>query len=289
MANLTKLVSKSSWVAALVFIVAPICVSQELGSIIYNSWKGLCSISEITGEPTCHKSRYWDVSWQPHGNRILAIGSEGIVLLDGTGHLANKVEGESGGSPRWSPDGQYIYALSGKPETSVVRWDASGKNRIVIPVTGAGHLRPPLHMLSFSPSGKRAAILTREFKEILISDVSDESLTVKKTLPRGFSYVAQSVWLDNEHLLFIGKKDSTRGELWELDVQSETTTRLGIDGLWLRDFVALSPDAKSVVVTGTKDGEDVSWNLWLYSLETSRLKRLTSGLRSEDVEPSWRR
>jgi Tol biopolymer transport system component len=263
--------------------------SQELGPILYRSWEGVCSVSvENTAKPLCTTLHYQDLSWQPHGNRIVAVGPGGLVLLDSKGRLTSKAEGQSAGRPTWSPDGQYIYAISGTVGGYVLRWNSTGKNRVIIPVIGVGDPRPYFQMISLSPSGKRAAILTLGFKSMLISDVSDKAWTATKILPRGFNYVAQSAWLDDEHLLFVGKQDSTRGELWELDLQSESITRRGIDGLWLRDFVTLSPDAKSVVVTGTKDGEDASWNLWQYSLETSRLTRLTSGLRSEDVGPSWR-
>lgn len=286
---LTKLLSKVYSLAIFLLAVAPIGRSQELGPILYKSWQGVCSISaETAATPRCSRSAFEDLSWQPHGSEIVAMGPGGLVLLDSKGHLLNRVEGQSGGRPTWSPDGLYIYAVSGQVGATVVRWNASGKNRVVIPVVGTNDPGPFLQMISLSPSGRRAAILTRDFKEMLIADVSDRALSVKKTLPRGFLYVAQSVWLDDEHLLFVGMQDSSRGELWELDVRSGTTTRRGVNGLWLRDFVALSPDGKSVVLTATKDGAEVSWDLWQFFPESLGVIRLTSGTAHEDVEPSWR-
>ncbi len=130
------------------------------------------------------------------------------------------------------------------------------------------------------------------FNHMVIVDVGEKSMMALNVLPRGFRYVAQSAWLDEDHLLFIGKRGSDRGELWELDIRSGRVTRRGIDGLWLRDFVTLSPDRKSVVVTAmgeNKNGtKNDSWNVWLYSLETSRAVRLTTEPGGEDVEPSWR-
>ena len=217
----------------------------------------------------------------------MAAGPDGVVFLDSRGRLISNAEGASGFRPVWSPDGQYVYAIDYKLGAAVERWDSYGKNRVVLPITGVDDPRALTQMISISPSGKRAAILMRDFNEMLITDVRDKGLSVLKILPRDFGYVSQSVWLDDHHLLFVGKQGGTRQELWELDVESGTTTKRGIGGLWLQDFVALSPDGNSVVVTATND-VDVSWDLWLYNLETSQLTQLTTGTRDENVAPSWR-
>src|ERR1022692_3273788 len=113
MANLAKLFSKSFRTATLVLVLAPIAISQELGTILYRNWAGLCNVSaENTAKPRCTTSHYHDFSWQPHGDRIVADGRQGLVLLDAKGHLTSKLEGQSGGRPTWSPDGQYIFAIS---------------------------------------------------------------------------------------------------------------------------------------------------------------------------------
>ena len=286
-------------VAILVLVAASSGAAQELGPVLYNTWEGLCSISPESGaKPHCiGGKRYEEASWQPHGNRIVTESRGGLVFLNSNGQLISRAVGKSGGRPIWSPDGKYVYAINYALGRAVERWDAFGKHRIVLPVTGledqqlrSGDVPSPmiLQMISLSPSGKRAALLTRDFKEMLIAHVGDKVLSVQQIVPHEFSYVSQSVWLDEEHLLFIGKRDSMRGELWEINVQSGELRRRGIDGLWLRDSVALSPDGRSVIVTGVRDGQEVSWNLWQYSFETSRLIRLTNGAQAEDVYVSWR-
>lgn len=229
---------------------------------------------------------------RPGGGQIAA---DGIVFLGMDGRLMGKAGGRPGIRPAWTPDGKYIYAINYELGMAVERWDSGGRNRMVIPVTGLAHTTrmPPtdasrfLQMMSFSPSGNLAALLTQDFKEMLIVDVGKKQMVLRDSLPAGFSYVAQSVWLDDEHLLFIGKRTSTVEELWELDVRTGTAVRRGINGLALRDYISLSPDKKSIVVTGTKDGAPVSWNLWQFSLKTSKLTRLTTGTLSEDIEPAW--
>ena len=285
--------------AILVLVVGSSGVAQDLGPVLYDTWEGLYSISpEAAAKPRCLKGKvYKEASWQPRGNRIVAESRTGLVFLDSKGQLLNSVVGASGMRPVWSPDGKCVFAIDYELGRAVVRWDAFGKHRIVLPVTGLedqqvqpGNVPDPkiLQMISLSPSRKRAALLTRDFKEMLIADVNDNGFSVQQIVPRGFTYVSQSVWLDEEHLLFIGKRDSTRGELWEINIRSGQLRNRGIDGLWLRDSVALSPDARSVIVTGVRDNQEVSWNLWQYSFETSQLTRLTSGSQAEDVNGSWR-
>ncbi|MGB3551149.1 MAG: WD40 repeat domain-containing protein [Candidatus Binatus sp.] len=273
-------------------------IAQDLGPILYHSWDGFCSMSaQAPAAALCVKSNYTAAQWRPLGEQIVAENSGKVVFLDSRGNLIGRALKGSGICPIWSPDGQYVYAVNYKLGTAIERWDSFGKNRVIVPITGLNtlQLQPTtkssltmIQLISFSPSGKRVALLTRDFKEMLIADVNDKSLSARSVLPRGFSYVAQSVWLDDEHLLFVGRQDSTRGELWELDVNSGTTIRRGIEKLWLRDFVTLSPDRQSVIVTASEDGKPTSWNLWQYFLDTSQAKQLTTSLNAEDVEPAWR-
>ncbi len=287
MENITEPFSHCFWAAIFALVVVSSGVSQELGPILYtNTEKGLCSVSaEVGAKPRCIKSRFEEASWQPHGNRIVAGGP---AFLDSRGRFLNWAEGGSGIRPVWTPDGRHIYAINYKLGSAVERWDAFGKNRVVIPVTGLDNPQLFLQMISFSPSEKRAAVLTKDFREMLITDVSDKALSVRKILPRGFHYVSQSVWLDEEHLLFVGKRESKCQGLWELDVQSESLAKRGIDGLCLSDSVTLSPDRNSVVVTAWREGQG-GWHLWQYFFQPPRLIKLTEGgVWDEDVNPSWR-
>lgn len=286
---MSSLLVKSCTAGLLVFLSALAPVSRELGPILYRSWDGLCSISPSPGaKPVCSRADWGDPSWQPHGKRIVATSRSGLALFDSNGQLIRALGGKSGGRPTWSPDGRYIYATNGGTGSTILRWDADGRGRALIPVLGQEGSDVYFQMISISPSGRRAAILRRNFDRMLIADVGETKFSVSASVPRGFSYVAQSVWLDDDHLLFVGKKDTNQGELWQLDLRSGATLREGIDGLWLRDFVALSPDGKSVVVTAT-NGKPVSWDLWQYFLDSRRLVRLTFGTADENVEPSWRR
>src|ERR1051326_8393248 len=107
-------------------------------------------------------------------------------------------------------------------------------------------------MLSFSPSGRRAALLTLHFNRMVIVDVENNRFVVSHTEPAGFDYVSQSVWLNEDTLLFVGKRGGNRlGVLWRLAVSTGAVDSIGISGLALRDQIAISPDRRSVVVTAT--------------------------------------
>lgn len=146
-----------------------------------------------------------------------------------------------------------------------------------------------MQMISFSPSGSSIAILVDKFQKMLIAEVEEEAIRVTKQVPQDFSYVSGSVWLDESRILFVGEQASTRQELWELNIKDGSVKKRGIPGLWMRDSLTLSPDKTSVVVCGVADGteKDTRWNLWKYSLASSKLVKISNG--TEDVSPNWRR
>ena len=122
---------------------------------------------------------------------------------------------------------------------------------------------------------------------MVIVKVSDEQWTMEKVAPSGFSYVSQSAWLDEDRLVFVGKRNTTRGELWELNVADSSIRRIGTNGIWLRDQMTLSPERNSAIVTATADGGPLQWNLWRVAISTGLKMQLTKGI--EDVDPTWRR
>ena len=276
------------------------CHARELADILYIDWGKLCSVSPVPGtKPVC--SNFMEEcdspSWQPKGTEIVVEagehdGPKKLVLLSSDGTLIKPLAQSSGFiRPVWSPNGKFIYALSYELKNSIGRWDGQGENFRQISIKGADNQYEYLQMISFSPSGKLAAILTDKFKRMLIAEIQGQSFSVKKILPRDFKYVSQSAWLDDNHLLFVGEKESNRGELWVLNINDGSIKKIGITGLWLRDSITLSSDNKSVAVCAAPDNQETaSWNLWKYDLDSAKVTRLTTGTKgAEDVEPSWRK
>jgi Tol biopolymer transport system component len=272
-------------------------LAQELGDIVYVSWGKLCSISSNTAvKSICidTQKEFGSPSWNLQTSDRLVVeagehdGSQALVLIDRVGRTIRTLFGSADHiRPVWSPDGQHIYAISYHLGNAIARWDSDGRNRVVIPVINQNHPDHGFQMISISPSGRLAALLTMQFRNMVIAKVTDSSLLVQKVLPKGFKYVSQSVWIDEDRLLFVGKRSSDRGELWELNVSNGMVTRRGIDRLWLRDQIAISPDRDSIVVTAVMDNSVIKWNLWKFSLRTGKTTKLTKG--TEDVDPTWRR
>ena len=275
---------------------SPIVTSraQSLQQVLFTSWGELCSVGMDTRRPSCLRSasEFDSPTWQPGGGRIVVEAGPHdddhiLFLLDDRGRRIRRLAGSSRlGRPTWSPDGRYIYAIAYELGMSLARWNADGTGKVIVPVIFPSTTGTQLQMISFSPSGARAAILTQEFREMLLAEVTTAGLRVFGTAPRGFRYVSQSVWPDENHVLFVGKQTGSQGELWRLTVADGRTERIGIDSLWLRDQIALCPDRGHVVVTATRGGPETRWNLWTYPVAGGHARRLTTG--TEDIVGSCR-
>ena len=281
-------------------LVAAGAVSQacaaDLGEIIYSSWGQLCSAAAQGGTDHCIEGAKEVNSpvWQPGGDLIVANrgehdGPHELVLLRSDGKLKARLEKSSSFiRPVWSPDGNYIYAIRYSLGAQLGRWEKTGKGFRAIPILGADGMFEYVQMLAFSPSGNQLSVLVDKFQTMLIADVQPDAIKVQRQVPRNFTYVSGSAWLDESRLLFVGKQEGERQELWEMKTNDGSATKRGIQNLWLRDFITLSPDRRSVVVCGVADNvKETKWNLWKYSLESAALVRLTNG--TEDVSPNWRR
>jgi hypothetical protein len=287
----------------IVILVPDAASAQKLHEVLFTASGRLCSVPATGEHELCVQSsdELDSPSWQPRGARIVAEagqhdGPRSLVLLDSVGRRIRRLDRSAGAiRPVWGPDGRHIFAIDYDLGHAVARWTADGRARVNVPVRGGSHTGQQLtggtahthfQMISVSPSGRRVALLTTKFREMVLATVSDTALIVFATAPSGFAYVSQSAWLDDDHLLFVGKRDSSRGELWELNVADGTLRRRGIDGLWLRDQLAISADRGSVAVTAVGSGNESRWNVWVYSLSAMTRRRLTSG--SEDMVGGWR-
>lgn len=284
---------------ALVLLASIFCSvasAAEFGDIIYSKSGDLCTVASATGAGKhCLRDdfEFDSPAWQPNGRTLVVEagvhdGPHKLLLLDSSGKTIRSLAKSSGFiRPTWSSDGKTIYALSYSLGHAVGRWNADGREFHSVPVRSSIPFQH-VQMLAISPNGARAALLVDDFKRMLIAHVGASGFDVERALPSGFSYVAQAVWLDNTRLLFVGKQDNPRAELWELNTLTGAVKVRGIKGLWIRDFVALSPDRATAVVCGSAVGtKDTRWGIWRYSLQKSALVKLTDGI--EDVSPAWRK
>lgn len=197
-----RLLSKVVWskrsrllaVTALCFVATQAGFAQSLQSILYTSWGNLCSVAPAGGRPQCPKGRneFDSPSWQPDGARIVAEagqhdGPHSLVLLDRAGRQLRRVDASSGYMrPTWTPDGQHILAINYELGSAVARWDANGTNKTTLRVVGGSEAGRSFQMISLSPSGNRAALLTMQFKEMILATISAGGLSAFATVPRDF-------------------------------------------------------------------------------------------------------
>jgi hypothetical protein len=273
------------------------CLSCPANEVLFCRDGNLCVLDTRTSSVNCIEfaGEVGSPARQPMGSVIAVELNSGhetpsdIVLVTTSGAKLRVLPKSRGYyRPAWSPDGKFIYALKSSLGSTIARWPVSEGDQELVPVQGVPAQCKFLQMIAFSPSGKHASILMDEFCQMLIAQVDKDAFRVLAVLPKHFSYVAQSVWIDDSSLLFVGKRESERGELWKLFTNTGNIERVGVRDLWLRDYVAMSRDRSQVIICGISDSDrdDNHWSLWRYSLADQTKQRLTQG-HPEDVQPNW--
>ena len=265
--------------------------AQDLDTILYTEAGQLCTVSATGGEALCLKTgrEYDSPAWQPGGGRTASEAgqhdrSHSLVLLDSRGRqIRALVDSSNYLRPTWSPDGRFIFAINYTLGSAIGRWTADGLRKTRVEVMGGAEAGRTFQMVSFSPSGTRAALLTMDFREMVVATRDQDGFHVFGRTPEGFRYVSQSAWRDEGHLLFVGKREGTQGGLWEVTISTGQVLKRGVEGLWLRDQLAISPDRESIIVTAVADSKAIDWSVWQYSLRTQKKRRLTTG-----IVASWR-
>jgi len=266
---------------------------QALRDVLYSSRGQLCSVSADGTDRLCVSQRFEcdGASWRPGGSTIVAErsvhdGPSSLYLLDSLGRPVRELESSSDCiRPVWSPDGRFIYARKYSVVGALLRWDSAGRHLTTIPAQGATD--ETFQMLAFSPSGKRAAIVTDGFQQMDLVEVTPTTIRVVARAPSAFHYVSQGAWLDESHIIFVGREEPGLAHLYELNTLTCAVRQIGIDSLGLRDQLVLAPDRRAVVVTAALVGADpTEWQLWWYSLVSHERRRLTDG--TEDIVTGWR-
>jgi WD40 repeat protein len=189
--------------------------------------------------------------------------------------------------PEWSPDGRYIFATCYKLGHKIRVWDTKNYKYTDMDIIGFEDEYQFVQMISFSSDFKKAAILTDDFKKIIIADIKEKNFSAIKMVPDGFVYVAESKWINKNEIIFIGKRDPACQELWTININTDEVKRVGIDDLCIMDYFDISPDNNEVVVCANKKiNKEPMWRIWKYSLITGKTVRLTD---VDGSEPAWKK
>jgi hypothetical protein len=278
----------SRLVAAGVIVIAIAAASspplRQLHPILFSDGAHLCSISLVDTARVClpgvHKG---DAAWSPDGKKVIVDGG---TILNDSGQRIGAIHNFTGVHPVWSPKGQYIYTADSTADNTFHRWDQQGRNGQPIHVESESKPKR-FQMVSFSPRGQHAALLNADNSALAIADVNTKGFAVKRTVAAGFAYVSQSVWIDEDTLLFVGKRrPKSRGTLWRVIQSSGAVDSIGIRSLILRDQIVVAPDRSSVIVTAASTNDPSRWNVWYFEPTSRITRRLTSG--TDDIVRSWR-
>jgi Tol biopolymer transport system component len=272
--------------------------AHVFGTIVYSSRGALCSIDYPTERrPFCLNSSFHSPSFSPSGQALAAVStttsfagspSSKIVVFGRSGKSIGSLS-ESDGfvRPVWSPDGNYIYAVAdAHRHDSVGRWRWPSGEKALLPVQNLEQGCNKIDSLSLSPAGDRAVLLCN-FKQLYLAEVRSDLFRVERELPLQLSYVSSPKWLDEIHLFVVARlKKGEIANLWRIDTATSVAEIVPTPELALRDYVAVSPDGKAIIVTGSRP-QPLKWRLWHIDLSDKKQTELTSG--DEDVAATWTR
>jgi hypothetical protein len=270
---------------------------RSFGSIVYSSRDGLCSIDYPRDRtPVCLKTFYKDPSFSPDGQALTAVCTNTswaghvdskIVVISKTGTHLGSLAGSNGFvRPIWSADGNFVYAINSSLHGTVGRWHWPSGEMTLLPVNNLETDCSTLNSLSISPTGDRAVLLCN-FKLVYLATLHSDLISAEQKLNLQFSYVGIPKWIDENHLLAIARLNSGKpANLWRIDSKLSSAEIISTPELVLMDHVAVSPDSKSAVVTGSRLSP-IKWQLWHVGMNNEYPTELTYG--DEDTAPTWAR
>jgi len=213
-----------------------------------------------------------------HRNRTLALvgsqrggGPQSIFLLTWPGAKLRRIPYPSGAAPyrpQFDPEGRYIYAVNYGPE--IFRYSLQGGHWARLPVDGVKDIH--VQMLALSPSGHLAVISPADFKGFLIAEVAPDHFRVTRTVLSDFDSCTSAQWIDENHIVFLGRKTPGYQFVWLLDLETGQLRQLTQPPIGTRDFLSLSRDGTTLVFTATDT--NFEWTLWRLNLNSQGPIRL---------------
>lgn len=184
--------------------------------------------------------------------------------------------------PQIEPHGQYLYAVDYR--ATIARYSLVSHAWARVPVDGVSDLHA--QGIAFSPSGRLAAISPGGFGSFLIAEVSGERFRVKRKVLADFESCISPHWLDEGHLVFLGRKAPGLQFVWVIDLSTNEVRQLSAPPVGARDFMSLSGDSKEVAFTATD--KDVGWTIWRLRLDKPTPEKLLKAIKDDSfLFPAW--
>jgi Tol biopolymer transport system component len=234
-----------------------------------------------------------DLAYSSSSKTLALIGSRGkdgqrsLFLLKWPGTKVQLIAYPKEGAPyrpEFDPEGRFLYAVNYGSE--VFRYSLKGGEWARVPVQGIQDLH--VQEIAVSPSGHLAALSPADFKGFLIAEVAPEHFRVLRAVVTDFNSCTSAHWIDDSHIVFLGRKSEGYQSVWQLDLGSGQLRQLTHPPLGTRDFLSLSGDGRSVVFTGSDTISPAVWTLWRLDLTAKDPVRLIPGKQdSSFLFPAW--
>jgi dipeptidyl aminopeptidase/acylaminoacyl peptidase len=199
-----------------------------------------------------------------------------LMRVDGANQRQITSSESSEHSPRWSPDGEYIYFLSSRGGSSQIwRLPLDGGEASEVTSLSSG-----VHDYELHPDGHSAIVLTRSWPEVrTIADIKEAGERREERPVEAMTF---------DHLMYRHYNrwdDSTINQLWRVDFETGNAERLVVTehpvptawlGSW--DDYAIHPDGNSVAVAVATDSIPAIWpnnNLWMLDMGSQKFRQLT--------------
>jgi len=183
--------------------------------------------------------------------------------------------------PKFDPLGQHLYAVN--YFEGIKKYSLSKKTWEPILVRGIPSINP--QGLAFSKSGQRVAISPGDLRGLLIATVKESTFYVEEHILADLSCTPPQ-WINEQTLIFAGRKAPGLQYLWKFDLQSKNLTQLTTSPMGTRDHLSLSRDGKTIVFTGTD--ENFEWRIWEIMTDGTQLRKLTKGGNlTSHLSPVW--
>lgn len=234
-----------------------------------------------------------DLAYSPRAKTLALIGSKGgdgqqsLFLLNWPEAKVKRIPYPKDGAPyrpRFDPDGRYLYAVNYGPE--IFRYSLKGGEWTRVPVQGMQDLH--VQAIAVSPSGHLAALSPADFKGFVITEVASDHFRVLRTVLADFNSCNSAQWIDDGHIVFLGRRTEGYQSVWLLDLGTGQLSQLTHPPLGTRDFLSLSSDGKSVVFTASDTIVPAEWTLWRLDLSAKEPIRLIPGKEGNSfLLPTW--
>lgn len=234
-----------------------------------------------------------DLAYSPRTKTLALIGSKGsdgqrsLFLLNWPATKVQRIPYPKDGAPyrpRFDPEGRYLYAVNYGPE--IFRYTLKGGEWARVPVQGMQDLH--VQAIAVSPSGRLAAMSPADFKGFVITEVAPDHFRVLRTVLTDFNSCTSAQWIDDGHIVFLGRKTEGYQSVWLLNLGTGQLSQLTHPPLGTRDFLSLSSDGRSVVFTASDSLLPAEWTLWRLDLSGKEPSRLIPGKQDNSfLFPTW--